>query len=214
MDQSGTPSSKATSPVVWIVLVVVVLALAGGVFYVVSSDQGNANNANLSNSNTLAQNTNVNADTSGWLTYSSDTMGVSTVYPPDWTPVEATDTKGVYFHRADIGGGLDAAATGIGIRIFDSLQQLPNVGSTTTLRDWVTDNAASEPNSCDLFGLHGFESFWPSAITTYSFILARENEGVIKIDIDYSGMREVSPKNGRPMFTPEEAEILRNLVVS
>lgn len=101
MDQSGTPSPKATSPVVWIILIVVVLAVAGGALYVVSSDQGNANSANgatnanaVANSNTAATNVNqaaentnqananlgnTNAGTiavpAGWLRYDSSESG-------------------------------------------------------------------------------------------------------------------------------------------
>lgn len=99
MDQSGTPSPKATSPVVWIILVVVVLALAGGVFYVVSSDEGNANNANgatnanaVANANGSAANTNhanvnsgstnaTNASTSTLKTYISVNWDYSFQYP-------------------------------------------------------------------------------------------------------------------------------------
>lgn len=87
MDQSGTPSPKATSPVVWIILVIVVLALAGGVFYVVSSDQENTNNANgatntnaVANANGSASNVNQSNTNIGGTNTTNANTGVRKTY--------------------------------------------------------------------------------------------------------------------------------------
>lgn len=115
MDQSGTRSPKATSPVVWIILVIVVLAVAGGVLYILSSGQENANNTNgATNANAVANvngtatnvdrananvgNTNTantNADPyAGWEMYESAEVGLSLRYPHGWG-IEEVDTRAV-----------------------------------------------------------------------------------------------------------------------
>ncbi len=109
MDQSRTPSSNATSPVVWIVLVVVVLAVAGGVLFVVSRDNDTANVAN-SNSNTSIVNsspTNANTglDTATWKTYSNTAYNYSFRYPEEWTLVDSPIATDPSPTTAEIGFG-------------------------------------------------------------------------------------------------------------
>lgn len=113
MENQQPQPTKSTNPVIWIILILVILVIAGYGIYVYFLGNTNKNtntvsNVNVStnenvnkvsntntvvNANTPANtntttNTNTNVDTSGWKTYENDTYGYSVKYPREWRIAE------------------------------------------------------------------------------------------------------------------------------
>lgn len=79
-------SAKPTNPAPWVIFAVVVLAVAGGMWYVSGQGDGNANTVGLTNrANTDSSNTNVGTvDMEGWKTYEIRGYSVAFRHPSDW----------------------------------------------------------------------------------------------------------------------------------
>lgn len=219
MDNPTNQPPKTTSRVtMWIVLIVVVIALGIGAYFLFNQGSDNTNNANTAITNTTSNknvnsigNTNVvnnsntnsianaNVDTSRWKTYENGDYKITAKYPSDWKAVENTVTNQVFFNRGTVGGGLDAAALGIGFSFYTRTETLTN---GKTLEEWVKASS-SNYHLTQFVGLNGYETLWPSSIMTYRFILNR-GTGVVIIDINYNETRTVEPDTGRPEFTPQE----------
>lgn len=122
MENQPNQPQKGGNKALWIVLVIVILAVAGyGIYALISSNANNTNNANTTNNANQAVNTNnavntnsaantngnvnsatnantnsatnTNVDTSGWKTYTNSEYGYTMKYPSDWTYEDIYLTK-------------------------------------------------------------------------------------------------------------------------
>jgi hypothetical protein len=99
-------NKKPTSPVLWVIFGIVVLAVAGGIWYVVAKGNDNANSVNvlintvvgnlnvIANTNRVLGNVNTNINTDDWLSYSD--AYVSFRYPTSWKATQIAVSGGSF----------------------------------------------------------------------------------------------------------------------
>lgn len=91
-------SPKTMNPMPWVVLGIVVILAAAGMWYVLTQNANTNENTNVAvgnsnrNANVNTANTNTKIDTSGWMTYQDSATGLSFKYPKDWTRIGKMST--------------------------------------------------------------------------------------------------------------------------
>ena len=228
MDNQPQPT-KPTNKALWIVLIIVVLAIAGyGIYTLISNkDNENTNNTNstvnqntnvVANANTVlntntAVNLNTNIDTSGWKNFSNNKYGFSVKMPQSWQVTQSSVNRDTFNYESfGINPGKDTHA-GYQVNVYNSVKDLADGNSYSTLAEWIAAQATGPYTypSTDFLGQGTYEGLWPSADETYSFYIEHGGR-VYNIDMNWISPenRATDPTTKRAVFNLEEEAFLKS----